>query len=83
MPFRDLRSWLYDIAEAIEDIEDFTLGMDFESFKGDPKTVAAVERKIARIGEAAVRLDDKWSSALSRIAVVRYSWNRKLAAASI
>ena len=58
MPFRDLRSWLYDIAEAIEDIEDFTLGMDFESFKGDPKTVAAVERKIARIGEAAVRLDD-------------------------
>lgn len=37
-------------------IEDFTLGMSFEQFREDPKTVAAVERKFLVIGEAAVRL---------------------------
>jgi uncharacterized protein with HEPN domain len=36
-------------------IEDFTAGMSFEQFRGDPKTVAAAERKFLVIG-AAVRL---------------------------
>jgi uncharacterized protein with HEPN domain len=37
-------------------IEAFTAGMNFEEFREDPKTVAAVERKFLVIGEAAVRL---------------------------
>jgi uncharacterized protein with HEPN domain len=33
--------------------------MDLEAFRSDPKTVAAVERKILLISEAAVRLGDE------------------------
>ena len=40
-------------------IERFTLGMDFEAFREDPKTVAAVERKLQLISEAATRLGDQ------------------------
>jgi uncharacterized protein with HEPN domain len=37
-------------------VEAFTSGMDFEEFRQDPKTVAAVERKLQIISEAAIRL---------------------------
>jgi len=37
-------------------IETFTSGMDFEAFREDPKTVAAVERELQIVSEAAVRL---------------------------
>ena len=56
MPFRDAESSLRDIGNAIVLIEKFTSGMDFEAFYGDPKTVAAVERKLQIISEAAIRL---------------------------
>ena len=39
-------------------IEEFTAGIDFESFREDPKTVAAVERKLQMISEAAIRLGE-------------------------
>ncbi len=39
-------------------IEEFTTGMDFEAFREDPKTVAAVERKLLVISEAAIRLGE-------------------------
>jgi uncharacterized protein with HEPN domain len=47
---------LRDIVDAIGPIEAFTSGMDFEAFREDPKTVAAVERKLQIISEAAIRL---------------------------
>lgn len=37
-------------------IEEFTFGMDFEAFRSNPMAVAAVERKLLIIGEAAIRL---------------------------
>lgn len=37
-------------------IEEFTASMDFEAFRSNPMAVAAVERKLLTIGEAAVRL---------------------------
>jgi uncharacterized protein with HEPN domain len=37
-------------------IEEFTAGMDFEAFCEGPKTVAAVERKLQVVSEAAARL---------------------------
>jgi uncharacterized protein with HEPN domain len=40
-------------------IERFTDGTDFESFRGDPKTIAAIERKLLVISEAAIRLGDE------------------------
>jgi len=40
-------------------IEGFISGMDFAAFRQDPKTVAAVERKLLVISEAAVRLGER------------------------
>ncbi len=56
MPFKNEDDSLRDIAEAIGMIEAFTSGMDFETFRQDPKTIAAVERKLQIISEAAIRL---------------------------
>jgi len=56
LPFRDTNRSLQDIAEAVSLIEQFTARMDFEAFREDPKTVAAVERKLLVISEAAIRL---------------------------
>jgi hypothetical protein len=56
LSFKDPTQPLRDILEGAGMIEDFTLGMSFEQFREDPKTVAAVERKFLVIGEAAVRL---------------------------
>jgi uncharacterized protein with HEPN domain len=48
-----------DIADAIAMIEQFTCGMDFEAFRSNPMAVAAVERKLRIISEAAIRLGDE------------------------
>ncbi len=56
MSFREPTQPLRDILESIKSIEDFTAGMTLENFREDPKTIAAVERKLLLIGEAAVRL---------------------------
>lgn len=56
MPFRDADGSLRDIVDAVGMIETFTAGMDFEAFREDPKTIAAVERKLLVISEAAIRL---------------------------
>ena len=56
MPFNEPSLSLADIRDAITAIEQFTENMDFEAFRDDPKTIAAVERKLQVISEAAVRL---------------------------
>ena len=40
-------------------IEEFTTGMGLEEFRSDPMVVAAVERKLQIISEAAIRLGDE------------------------
>jgi uncharacterized protein with HEPN domain len=40
-------------------IGQFTSGMDFEEFRSNPMAIAAVERKLQIISEAAVRLADE------------------------
>ncbi len=56
MPFKDDDAPLQDIAQAIDLIERFTSGMGLQQFSEDPKTVAAVERELQIISEAAIRL---------------------------
>lgn len=56
MSFRSSANWLIDIRDAIQMIERFTEHMNFEPFRGDAKTIAAVERKLFVISEAAIRL---------------------------
>ncbi|MCD6489195.1 MAG: DUF86 domain-containing protein [Thermodesulfobacterium sp.] len=50
---RDIKLYVKDILDAINAIERFVEGMNFESFKEDDKTSSAVIRKFEIIGEAA------------------------------
>lgn len=45
--------YLRDIADAMERIEEFTVGMTYEEFLNDDRTLSAVIRKFEIIGEAA------------------------------
>lgn len=55
LAFRDHASSLRDIQTSIDLIESSVKGMDFDAFREDIKTVAAVERMMQMISEAAVR----------------------------
>lgn len=56
MPSKDPAIRFEDIIENIARIEQYTAGMDLQTFARDTKTVDAVERCLARISEAAVKL---------------------------
>jgi uncharacterized protein with HEPN domain len=58
LPFREPELSLRDILNGIDMIIQFVGDMDLEAFREDPKTIAAVERKLLPISEAAVRLGD-------------------------
>jgi uncharacterized protein with HEPN domain len=59
LPFSNPVSAFRAILDAATMIQEFTHGMDFEAFRQDPKTIAAVERKLQIISEAAIRLGDE------------------------
>jgi uncharacterized protein with HEPN domain len=59
LPFSEPSLSLADIRDAVAAIEEFTKNMDFDTFREDPKTIAAVERKLQAISEAAVRLGEQ------------------------
>ena len=56
---RDYRIYLKDIVAAMESIERFIEGMDFEAFQADDKTASAVMRKLEIIGEALKQIPQK------------------------
>jgi uncharacterized protein with HEPN domain len=58
LPFREPVLSLRDILDGIGMIDQFGRGMDSEAFRQDPKTVAAAERKLLLISEAAMRLGE-------------------------
>jgi len=49
---RDYKLYLDDILEAIQRIEEYTSGMDFEDFAGNRLVVDAVVRNLEIIGES-------------------------------
>jgi uncharacterized protein with HEPN domain len=49
---RDLRAYLWDVLEAIKDIQEFTAGQSITDYSANPMLRAAVERKLEIIGEA-------------------------------
>jgi len=53
VPPREWRLRIEDMLDAIDAIEEFVSGMDFEGFRTDRKTVDAVVRNLEVIGEAA------------------------------
>jgi uncharacterized protein with HEPN domain len=56
MPYRDWRFRIDDIIEAINKIDRYTGGIDFDSWLKDEKTIDAVIRNIEVIGEASSHL---------------------------
>ncbi len=56
MAITNLNTALRDIAAAIESVERSTAGMDRDDFREAPAAIAAVERQLHVISEAAVRL---------------------------
>jgi uncharacterized protein len=56
MAERNWKMWVEDILEAIEDIRQFTQGMDFDTFFADRRTTLAVNHSFAIIGEAERRI---------------------------
>jgi uncharacterized protein with HEPN domain len=56
------RGWqdrVRDILEAIAEIQKFTRGMDYETFKEDDKSIRAVEMNFIIIGEAANQIPEE------------------------
>jgi uncharacterized protein with HEPN domain len=58
MTKRSYKLFAKDILNAIEKIEEFIDGMDFDQFEDDDKTSSAVLRKLEIIGEAVKHLPD-------------------------
>ena len=50
---RDWKMRVQDILDAIDKIQRYTMGMSYDSFRTDEKTVDAVVRNFQIIGEAA------------------------------
>ncbi len=55
---RLLQDYLNDIIESISDIREFILGMTFDTFANDIKTVKAVIRSLEVIGEAVNKIPE-------------------------
>ena len=64
---RDFTMRLEDILEAIERIQSYVHGMDFRQFKADRKTIDAVVRNIAVIGEAAGHVPDEITDRYNKV----------------
>jgi uncharacterized protein with HEPN domain len=58
VPHRSHELRIADIIEAIEIVLEYTIGMTFEQFASDRKTIDAVIRNFIIIGEAASHLPD-------------------------
>lgn len=65
----EIRSWLYDIANAIAEIDSFftVSSKTFSAYQSDLRTRRAVERNIEIIGEALNRILHKEPSIKFRI----------------
>ncbi|MFO7991063.1 MAG: DUF86 domain-containing protein [Thermoplasmata archaeon] len=56
---REYGDYLEDIINAVDSIEEFTHGMDYEDFLEDKKTIFAVVRAFEIIGEAVKNIPDE------------------------
>ena len=52
MPPRDARKYLYDIAEAADELSEFVAGKSLDDYLGNRLLRAAVERQFEIVGEA-------------------------------
>jgi uncharacterized protein with HEPN domain len=62
---RQIQDYLQDILDAVTAIEQFTIGIEFETFSQNLEKVFAVSRAIEIIGEAVKRIPDSVRSQYS------------------
>jgi uncharacterized protein with HEPN domain len=67
MSRRNWRDRIRDILTAIAEIQAFTRGMDYETFKSDDKSIRAVEMNFIIIGEAATQIPEEIEEEYSSI----------------
>jgi len=67
MKRRDLRDYLQDILDAVDDVESFVGNLTYEEFIHDRKTLNAVIRSIEVIGEASKKLPDALKAKYSEL----------------
>lgn len=60
---RVLCDYVADILNALDEVESFTGGMDYQSFVGDKKTINSVVRSLEVMGEAAKRIPEDFRQA--------------------
>ncbi len=63
----DIRKLCYDIIQVIEDIKDFTAGLDFEIYQQSRIVKLAVERNYEIIGEALRRMQLRFEADFSNV----------------
>jgi len=68
---RDHRLYLDDILEAIGNVREYTVGLDYNAFARDKKTRDAVVRNLEVIGEAAGHLPES-----IRMAAPEIEWRK-------
>lgn len=68
---REISDYINDIKTAIAEIEEFTSGMNFDSFAADRKTINAVIRSLEVLGEATKHLPASFRRKYSDI-----PWNK-------
>ena len=73
---KDFRLYVQDILEAVEKINSYLGGMTFEQFSKDNKTIDAVIRNFAIIGEAAKNVPAKVKREHSEVAWKRMAGMR-------
>ncbi len=64
---RDSMLYIHDIIEAIQRIEEYVEGMNFEVFCQNRRTQDAVVRNLEIIGEAASRMDESFRMVMAEI----------------
>lgn len=67
MSRREWQDRIRDILDAIAEIQRFIHGMDYEAFRGDDKSIRAVEMNFIIIGEAASQIPEEIEEKYSEI----------------
>ena len=62
MSKRGIKLYIEDVRDSIAKIEKYTMGLDFNTFVKDEKTIDAVVRNLSIIGEAVKNFPDELKS---------------------